>query len=908
MKKIYFLLVALCFCLGINAQSAPIAVNDVLLQPLIEDGADGTINILLNDTDPDGNPTPTSGHLVDLDLSFSGIQNSYSFSGYVSNYSVFYDVNSGVITINPGANVYGNFSFQYALIDNVNPNLSSIATVSFSVTSVIDPVTANNDSIGYSLNSCNQNQFSYYILSNDFAEDGINSGTIDLNPTLSGIQSEIDINNQYYNLHISSSSNGQIYIFGFGSSYYYYNPPPPASFNYTFQDSLGVTSNIGTVTINFYTPFGNIFKTNPTCENQNNGSIAFYTSGSDFSFNLYKNGVFYNQYSGSNQLTISGLSAGQYEVQGGCGIPWDWTLPIILNIANPFIGTGSGIYVDYNNDGIVNVGDVVNQQYTVTNTSNICSFTNIKLDNYYNDVNLTSQPILSIAANETISNAVTATKVITQNDINNGFVETQKYFIADVGITAPASNNSTDFIIINTPLNVSNGIKLNAFIDSNGNGFQDNNEQNFTYGNFTYNINGGVVHNINSSSGNHYLYETNPTNSYSIAYSINSQIANQYTIATSNYSNVTVANGSGVTTYNFALTPIPYNDVEVLLLPISQPRPGFTYQTKIAIRNNGNQIVNTGTINFTKDNNVTISSVSETVTTTATGFTLNFYDLYPYETRYIFVSMLVPTIPNVTLGQLLVNNTTITLPTVDNVISNNSTTLSQTIVGSYDPNEKSESHGGKILHSSFSANDYLTYTIQFENTGTSEAINIKVVDILDPKLDETTVKMFSSTDGYVLDRVGRNLTWKFNGINLPPSNGSTTAGHGSITFQVKPKVGFAVGDIIPNIANIYFDFNPAIITPTCLTLFVSSLNVQDFVFSNYFSLFPNPVENVLNISSKENIEISSVNIYNTLGQLVLVIPNAQNTKTIDVSSLTSGNYFIKINSDKGTSNTKFIKK
>ena len=78
-------------------------------------------------------------------------------------------------------------------------------------------------------------------------------------------------------------------------------------------------------------------------------------------------------------------------------------------------------------------------------------------------------------------------------------------------------------------------------------------------------------------------------------------------------------------------------------------------------------------------------------------------------------------------------------------------------------------------------------------------------------------------------------------------------------------------------------------------------------FSTYFDLFPNPTYDVLNISIKENITISSINIYNTLGQLVLVIPNAKNTKTIDVSSLTTGNYFIKINSDKGTSNTKFVK-
>lgn len=85
------------------------------------------------------------------------------------------------------------------------------------------------------------------------------------------------------------------------------------------------------------------------------------------------------------------------------------------------------------------------------------------------------------------------------------------------------------------------------------------------------------------------------------------------------------------------------------------------------------------------------------------------------------------------------------------------------------------------------------------------------------------------------------------------------------------------------------------------------LGVDNFEFNNNFNLYPNPVHDVLNITTKETIKISSINIYNTLGQLVLVIPNVQETKIVDVSSLSSGNYFIKIHSDKGTSNTKFVK-
>jgi hypothetical protein len=41
--------------------------------------------------------------------------------------------------------------------------------------------------------------------------------------------------------------------------------------------------------------------------------------------------------------------------------------------------------------------------------------------------------------------------------------------------------------------------------------------------------------------------------------------------------------------------------------------------------------------------------------------------------------------------------------------------------------------------------------------------------------------------------------------------------------------------------------------------------------------------------------------------LVLVITNAEKTSNIDVSSLESGNYFIQIKTDKGSSSSRFVK-
>jgi hypothetical protein len=83
--------------------------------------------------------------------------------------------------------------------------------------------------------------------------------------------------------------------------------------------------------------------------------------------------------------------------------------------------------------------------------------------------------------------------------------------------------------------------------------------------------------------------------------------------------------------------------------------------------------------------------------------------------------------------------------------------------------------------------------------------------------------------------------------------------------------------------------------------------MSDFAFEDYFKIYPNPANDILNIDTKQTIEVTSINIYNALGQIVLVIPNAQQTKSVDVSGLKTGNYFVKINSDKVSSSVKFVK-
>jgi uncharacterized repeat protein (TIGR01451 family) len=267
---------------------------------------------------------------------------------------------------------------------------------------------------------------------------------------------------------------------------------------------------------------------------------------------------------------------------------------------------------------------------------------------------------------------------------------------------------------------------------------------------------------------------------------------------------------------------------------------------------------------------------------------------------------MVPPIPAVSIGQLLTNSTSINPTIGDVVLGNNTNSSTQVVIASYDPNDKVESHGPEILYSSFTSNDYLYYTIRFENTGTASAIDISVNDILDAKLDETSVKMISSSHGYTLDRVANNLTWKFDNIQLPVSVADTEIGKGFITFKIKMKPGFSSGDVVPNTASIYFDSNPAIITNTFNTQFVSLLANASFETSE-FLLYPNPASQMVQITLPNTGDsLESITLYDVLGKVVRQVGSiSANQSTIDVSQMEKGVYFVEILTE---NNIKQIKK
>ena len=360
---------------------------------------------------------------------------------------------------------------------------------------------------------------------------------------------------------------------------------------------------------------------------------------------------------------------------------------------------------------------------------------------------------------------------------------------------------------------------------------------------------------------------------------------------------------------NFCVSNFDKHDVEVIVVPVNSARPGFEANYKIIYKNKGNRIEN-GTINLQfKDAVLELVDASPVASTQTEGnLSWIFSNLKPFETREITFTLDVNSpmeIPAVNNGDILKFVTTIASQNADETPLDNTFTLNQTVVGSYDPNDKTCLEGSVITPSLIG--EYVHYMIRFENTGTYPAQNIVVKDMIDlTKFDISTLIPTSSSHQFVT-KISENdkVEFIFENVNLPFDDANND---GYVAFKIKTKPTLQVGDSFSNEANIYFDYNFPILTNKATSKFQTTLGTPDFEFSNYFTLYPNPANDVLNINAVQAIEIQSLAIYDVLGQLVIAVPNAKSVSNIDVSKLRTGTYFIKVKSDKGSSSMKFIKK
>jgi hypothetical protein len=398
-------------------------------------------------------------------------------------------------------------------------------------------------------------------------------------------------------------------------------------------------------------------------------------------------------------------------------------------------------------------------------------------------------------------------------------------------------------------------------------------------------------------------YQIYTTEAGTVTTRVTSQLPTHYAANPSSYVSTFTGLGNSYSV-NFCIAPVaPINDLSISYYPTKRLRPGFLTGYRIVYKNMGTTQLS-GAVTFTFDNaKLQFVSASPAISTqTANTLSFDFANLNPFQTKIIDVHFTVFAPPTTNIGDEVINAVSISPVANDLTPDNNAYHFRQFAVGALDPNDITCLEGDQVLIQD--ADKYLHYLIRFQNTGTAEAVNVRVDNPLDDKLDWTTMELESlSHAGRVAIRNGSNLQFYFNNIHLPSSSADEPNSHGFIAYKIKPKNTVAVGNIVHETASIYFDFNPAVVTNTANTQFVEALNISDFE-AGKVSVYPNPTSGLLHIESSKSIK--TIEIYNHLGQLVLT---AKESTEIDLTNLTQGIYLLTVQDTAGgTWTRKVVKK
>jgi hypothetical protein len=350
-------------------------------------------------------------------------------------------------------------------------------------------------------------------------------------------------------------------------------------------------------------------------------------------------------------------------------------------------------------------------------------------------------------------------------------------------------------------------------------------------------------------------------------------------------------------------------DLAIVMDEILPARPGFTSGYRLICSNVGTAAIN-GTVFLNYNDNLIQFQGSSDVLASNNNRNLswNLNTLQPGDEYIITVDFRVNSpmdTPAVNGGDILVYNGSIAGPSGINDVNtlNNTFEFAQTVVNSFDPNDITCLQG-EILDPGNVGQD-LHYKIRFENTGTASAINVVVRNEIDlTKLDiNTFIPLTSSHPIRTRITDGNLIEFIFEDINLD-FNDATNDGY--LIYKIKSLPSLQLGDVIANQAGIYFDFNFPIITNDYMVTVAQTASLNDADL-NLVTLFPNPANNEVTLESL--CEIEMIKIYDHLGRIVKIIYLEQESfeKTLDISNLKTGLYFIEVEDKNGRQSLKLIK-
>lgn len=434
------------------------------------------------------------------------------------------------------------------------------------------------------------------------------------------------------------------------------------------------------------------------------------------------------------------------------------------------------------------------------------------------------------------------------------------------------------------------GVTGKVWNDDNNNGIQDGNESG---------VAGAVIRTagapwtaVSDANGDYqmfcalgtYTVEVIPPLYYNQVYP-----SNPATYAVTISSNQPVYNNA-----DFGMNSVPVVDLGVYVSG-GPARPGFTHSQQLLGGNIGTISSAPATIKLVHDANLTFNSASVTPSNyNAATRTLEWNVGVLNSGQSVPISINYTVAQSAPLNSVVINDAVIEPFANDADTVNNRDQFSRLVTGSYDPNDKTVVPAGQGPTGLIDPDQRLTYRIRFQNTGNDTAFTVRVVDEIDSDLDISTFEMLGASHPWSI-RVYDNqrIEWRFDNILLVDSTTNEPESHGWIFFKISPKSNLPDGTGLLNRADIYFDFNPPILTNVTTNTIDYGIGKPDPKPKMEVSLSPNPFteETLLKIEEYDG-KPYDLQIYDIKGRLQMQQKELNQSQVIiPANGLAKGIYF-----------------
>lgn len=429
-----------------------------------------------------------------------------------------------------------------------------------------------------------------------------------------------------------------------------------------------------------------------------------------------------------------------------------------------------------------------------------------------------------------------------------------------------------------------------VYLDSNSNCINDANDM--PLNNIPIQLSSGQF-TFTNPAGN-YSFNGLAYNNYTVSQPNSSWWNNFLTNSCGNNFNVTLNSTTPNIVQNFADTSIAILNNSILVSSAFYV-PGITTSINVIHYGTSPAISSNGIITLVLDPNLVYQNANPTpnyVSTSGDTLKWNYSNFTTYDSYQVNVTTNTTATLSMPIANCVYDDVT---SGVDAYLPDNTSCTNGIVWSSWDPNNKVVSPAGTQPNGGILKQDsVLSYTINFQNTGTYLAHKVVVMDTLSDKVDLSKFRVIHYSHPYEIEVIDNHiLKFIFNQIMLPDSNSNEPASHGHISYQILQKNTNQLGDVIKNKASIYFDYNAPIVTNETVNTIVAPTGIINTVKNNsVFNVYPNPAQNEIVINS--NSIIDAISILDIQSRVVLSKNSInKNVVNLNIQSLKNGIYFIK---------------